>query len=88
VKINNEVDSAFSQENKRVDLKEKTGDGEMLTNVVLFSQMKAERMFPSIVSSKTGFLPYLSETTRPQNHTSIQSVFQDRTIGMKCWKLG
>lgn len=37
----------------------------MLTNVVLFSQMKAERMFPSIVSSKTGFLPYLSETTRP-----------------------
>jgi hypothetical protein len=37
----------------------------MLTNVVLFNQMKAERMFPSIVSSRIGFLPYLSETTRP-----------------------
>lgn len=39
------------------------GRGRGLTKVVLFNQMKAERMFPSIVSRRIGFRPYLSETT-------------------------
>ena len=33
-----------------------------LTNVVLLNQMNAEMMLPSMVNSKMGFLPYLSDT--------------------------
>lgn len=59
----------------------------MLTNVVLFSQMKAERMFPSIVSNKIGFLPYLSETTKTITTTSFSQYPRIRMIGMRRWKL-